>query len=103
MHRALLQRRAAVYLPAAAVRPEPVSPAALTALDVVVLDRGYLLAPELRAAFAALDDATLLAAASTLLSDVEELLGVGRQHTPLFRSFPDGIPTDTGDDVTSTS
>jgi stress response protein SCP2 len=95
VHRALLHRRAAVHLPAGPARVDEVSTPAMASLEAAVLDRGYLLAPELRAGFAALDDPTLLAAASTLLSDLDELLGSGRRHTPLFRDFPHGVPADT--------
>ena len=95
VHRALLHRRAAAYLPVGQERKDEVSAPAMASLEAAVLDRGYLLAPQLRGAFAALDDPTLLAAASTLLSDLDELLGNDRRHTPLLRDFPDGVPADT--------
>lgn len=95
LHRALLHRRAVAYLPVGPGRTGSVSPAAMASLEAAVLDRGYLLAPDLRAGFAALEDAALIAAASTVLSDLDELLGGGRRHTPLFRDFPHGVPADT--------
>ena len=95
VHRALLHRRAAAYLPVGQDRAVEVGAPAMASLEAAVLDRGHLLAPELRSGFAALDDPTLLAAASTLLSDLDELLGSDRRHTPLFRDFPHGVPADT--------
>lgn len=95
VHRALLHRRAVVYLPTGQARTDQVSAPAMASLEAAVLDRGFLLAPDLRDGFAVLDDPALLAAASTLLSDLDELLGSDRRHTPLFRDFPHGVPNDT--------
>jgi hypothetical protein len=94
--RALLHRTGQVFLPGSGIaRPAPLSEQALAALETDLLDRGALLSADLRAGLSALDDTTLVLVVADLLVDLDELLGAGRHHTPLFRSFPDGIPDNT--------
>ncbi|WP_277744349.1 MXAN_6230/SCO0854 family RING domain-containing protein [Streptomyces sp. LX-29] len=96
----LLARRGAVYLPAAAgprpgTEPHPLVAAGVTLLEVELLDRGWLTAPGLRHALTALDPETLAAEGRALLADLDHALGADRDHTPLFRDFPESTPADT--------
>ncbi|MFD7897859.1 MXAN_6230/SCO0854 family RING domain-containing protein [Streptomyces sp. NPDC059743] len=101
---ALLLRRGAVYLPAAGAvpvpervpDPVPESLAGVALLEADLLERGCLLSAPLRQAFAARTPETLAAAGRALLADIDEALGSDRDHTPLFRLFPDSTPRDTG-------
>src|SRR4051812_27356543 len=88
--RVLLRRRGQIFLP---YRPPtaPVEPASLPGVDLLeadLVERGWLLTPALRAALTRLDPTELVAAGSTLLADVDALLGADRPHVPLFRNFP---------------
>ncbi|MFJ8078185.1 MXAN_6230/SCO0854 family RING domain-containing protein [Streptomyces sp. NPDC096176] len=89
----LLERRDAVYLPAAVADPAGERGAALIEADLA--DRGYLVAPALRAAFAALDARALGSVGRALLHDIDRALGADRPHEPLLRDFPDSTPHDT--------
>ncbi|WP_405985101.1 RING finger family 4 domain-containing protein [Streptomyces sp. NBC_00872] len=105
----LLLRRGAVYLPAAGIAPAPESPAAMpespaavpeshagvALLEADLLERGFLLSAPLRQAFAARTAGALAAAGRALLTDIDGALGSDRDHTPLFRRFPDSTPHDT--------
>ncbi|MFK4221877.1 MXAN_6230/SCO0854 family RING domain-containing protein [Streptomyces sp. NPDC019890] len=90
----LLLRRGAVYLPAPAAAADPAG-GGVPLLEADLVDRGYLLAPPLRAAFAALDAPTLGAVGRELLDDMDSALGADREHVPLLRGFPDSTPHDT--------
>ncbi|MEV7680795.1 RING finger family 4 domain-containing protein [Streptomyces sp. NPDC088341] len=112
----LLLRRGAVYLPADGIAPvaenpapvpgshapAPESPAAVpeshegvALLEADLLERGFLLSAPLRQAFAARTAGALAAAGRALLTDIDGALGSDRDHTPLFRRFPDSTPRDT--------
>ncbi|MDQ0939845.1 MXAN_6230/SCO0854 family RING domain-containing protein [Streptomyces sp. V1I1] len=90
----LLSRRGAVYPPAPAAAAIPAG-GDVALLEADLVDRGYLLAPLLRAAFAALDAPTLGAVGRELLGDIDRALGADREHVPLLRDFPDTTPHDT--------
>lgn len=98
---ALLLRRGAVYLPAAAAVPAAPVPvpeclAGVALLEADLLERGFLLSAPLRQAFAARTPEALAAAGHALLADIDEALGSDRDHTPLFRRFPESTPDNTG-------
>lgn len=59
------------------------------ALETDLLQRGWLMSPELRDAFAELGDPARLLWSDWLLSEADRSVGADRLHTPLFRSFPD--------------
>ncbi|WP_116215141.1 MXAN_6230/SCO0854 family RING domain-containing protein [Streptomyces olivoreticuli] len=93
---ALLARRGAVYLPTASrTQPAPEALAGVTLLETDLLERGYVMAGDLRQALTTLDTGTLAAAGTALLADIDRALGADRDHTPLFRDFPHSVPTDT--------
>ncbi|KOU43232.1 MXAN_6230/SCO0854 family RING domain-containing protein [Streptomyces sp. WM6378] len=96
----LLSRRGSVYLNA----PTPTSArstsafdtlAGITLLEADLLERGYLLSANLRQALADGTEAQLITAGRALLADIDAALGADRDHTPLFRGFPDSTPADT--------
>ncbi|MEU9984251.1 MXAN_6230/SCO0854 family RING domain-containing protein [Streptomyces sp. NPDC050856] len=91
----LLSRRGAVYPPGATGPAAEGAHGAVALLEVDLVERGYLLAPALRSAFAALDTAELGLAGRRLLGDIDRALGAHRKHEPLFRGFPDSVPRDT--------
>ncbi|MEU7157466.1 RING finger family 4 domain-containing protein [Streptomyces chrestomyceticus] len=95
----LLARRGAVYLPATtggeADRPVAGSLAGVALLEADLLERGYLLSAGLRHALSTLSAGALTAAGRALLADLDEALGADRDHTPLFRGFPQTTPADT--------
>jgi len=91
----LLARRGAVYLPAAQAESSFDAVAGVALLEADLLDRGYLMAPALRAALTERSEAALTAAGRALLADVDQALGADRSHEPLFRDFPTSTPRDT--------
>ncbi|MER5766383.1 MXAN_6230/SCO0854 family RING domain-containing protein [Streptomyces sp. NPDC001985] len=102
---ALLARRGAVY-PAAGDGSGPGASGAgarssldghggVTLLEADLVERGYLMSDALRRALVALGARELAAAGRALLAEVDEALGADRDHTPLFRDFPDSVPADT--------
>jgi hypothetical protein len=94
----LLARRGTVYLPAATGKgPAVDSLAGVTLIEADLLDRGYLMAPALRDALAALDTVTLADQGRALLVDIDQALGSHADHVPLFRNFPDSTPGNTLD------
>lgn len=92
----LLSRRGAVYLPTPAVVSDPAGDSGAALLEADLVDRGYLLAPPLRAALAALDARAMGAMGRALLHDIDSALGADSPHVPLLRDFPDSTPHDTG-------
>ncbi|MGW7286290.1 MXAN_6230/SCO0854 family RING domain-containing protein [Streptomyces sp. NPDC054847] len=92
----LLSRRGAVYLPGTGTGAvsDPAGEAGAALLEAALADRGYLVAPALRTAFAALDARALGAAGRALLHDIDQALGADRPHEPLFSGFPDTTPAD---------
>ncbi|MFH8749521.1 RING finger family 4 domain-containing protein [Streptomyces rimosus] len=96
----LLSRRGAVYLPAATAgdtaRPTVDGLAGVSLLEADLLERGYLMSAGLRQALSVLDPRALTAAGRALLADLDHALGADRDHSPLFRGFPETTPADTG-------
>ncbi|MFF4339119.1 MXAN_6230/SCO0854 family RING domain-containing protein [Kitasatospora sp. NPDC001540] len=90
----LLRRRTAVAVDPAELLPaaDPWSLRGLTALDADLAARGYLPTVELRSALARLAPLRLAALGGALLGRLDHLLGTDREHTPLFRRFPDAVP-----------
>ncbi|WAL75118.1 hypothetical protein OU787_28515 [Kitasatospora sp. YST-16] len=90
----LLRRRTAVAVDPADLLPaaDPWSLRGLTALDADLANRGYLPTVELRAALARLAPLRLAELGGALLARIDHLLGTDREHTPLFRRFPDAVP-----------
>ncbi|MER0476856.1 MXAN_6230/SCO0854 family RING domain-containing protein [Streptomyces sp. Edi2] len=91
----LLSRRGAVYLPAPAGKPGLEAQAGVALLEADLLERGYLLSAGLSKALAGLDTHALTAQGRALLADIDHALGADRDHTPLFRGFPESTPKDT--------
>ncbi|MFF8957326.1 MXAN_6230/SCO0854 family RING domain-containing protein [Streptomyces sp. NPDC014894] len=100
---ALLARRGAVYLPTAPgggrapAAPGVDAVAGVTLLEADLVERGFLLSDGLRRALVPLDAVALRTAGRALLADIDRALGADRDHTPLFRDFPDSTPADTLD------
>ncbi|MFC0504152.1 MXAN_6230/SCO0854 family RING domain-containing protein [Micromonospora costi] len=93
--RVLLRRRGTVYVPAGTDQFNPDARPGVTLLEADLAERGWLLSQPLRDALLRLDTVDLTALGSRLLADCDELVGGGRDHTPLFRRFPDRVPNDT--------
>ncbi|QKV96485.1 hypothetical protein HUT19_36220 [Streptomyces sp. NA02950] len=94
----LLARRGAVFLPAHDRASGPVSPevlAGVVLLEADLLDRGYVLSAPLREALTGSGPTAMAVAGRTLLADIDRALGADRDHTPIFRRFPDSTPHDT--------
>ncbi|MGW0858758.1 MXAN_6230/SCO0854 family RING domain-containing protein, partial [Streptomyces sp. NPDC002690] len=94
----LLSRRGAVYFPVGASParvPAPRTLAGVTLLETDLVERGFLVSAELRAALTGLGDGALAATGTSLLADIDAELGADRDHTPLFRDFPTSTPMDT--------
>lgn len=87
----LLRRRNLVALPGGGA--EPGQGAAdegwVRSLETDLVERGWLLSAELRAALAGLDRLTRLSWSDWLLAAADESVGADRDHVPLFRTFPD--------------
>lgn len=64
-------------------------------LEIDLAERGWLLDPAARAAFAAMDGPRRTAWADWLLATADADAGADRPHVPLFRRFPDSIPANT--------
>jgi hypothetical protein len=90
----LLFRRGAVYLPGPGTVSDPAGEAGAALLEADLAQRGHLVAPALRAAFAALDARALGALGRALLHDIDQALGADRPHEPLFSGFPETVPAD---------
>lgn len=84
----LLRRLNAVPLPIQDAGPDP-DHHWVRALETDLLERGWLLSPELRDAFATLPDPARMQWSEWLLAEADRSVGADRDHTPLFRSFPD--------------
>ncbi|MFP1625076.1 MXAN_6230/SCO0854 family RING domain-containing protein [Streptomyces sp. 5K101] len=91
----LLARRGVVHLPAGGDVSEPAGQVGAALLEADLVERGYLVAAPLRAAFAALDAGALGATGRALLQDIDRETGADRPHEPLLRGFPDSTPRDT--------
>ncbi|MFC9266378.1 RING finger family 4 domain-containing protein [Streptomyces zhihengii] len=91
----LLTRRGAVYLPASGGRADPAGEAGAAVIEAELVQRGYLVSPGLRRAFAASGTGVLGDTGRALLDAVDYDLGAHRDHVPLLRGFPDTVPEDT--------
>ncbi|MFF8992595.1 MXAN_6230/SCO0854 family RING domain-containing protein [Streptomyces sp. NPDC014983] len=91
----LLQRRGSVYLPDPAPSTTSESLAGITLLESDLIDRGFLVSAPLREALSALAPEALSATGNALLAHLDAQLGADRDHTPLFRRFPQSVPGDT--------
>ncbi|MFE3454010.1 MXAN_6230/SCO0854 family RING domain-containing protein [Nonomuraea sp. NPDC059194] len=69
----------------------------VAALEGELLQYGFLLSAELRQALAAMQVPDLAAAGTRLLRGAAARLGADVHHVPLFRKFPESVPSDTGD------
>ncbi len=65
------------------------------ALESELLDLGFLVSKDLRAALASLDQATLETNGRWIRATLAHALGEDRPHVPLFRKFPLTVPRDT--------
>ena len=88
----LARRQGLVVLPPA---DGPAAPHLAYALEVELARLGYALRGRLQRGLLALGPAALTALAGWLPGTLAASLGANQQHTPLFRKFPDGVPTDT--------
>ncbi|MEW1760570.1 MXAN_6230/SCO0854 family RING domain-containing protein [Streptomyces cyaneofuscatus] len=96
----LLSRRGSVYLntptPAPATSTSAVDAlGGVSLLEADLLERGFLLSGGLRQALVGGADDQFVTAGRSLLADIDAALGADRDHTPLFRRFPDSTPSDT--------
>ncbi|MFF2744889.1 MXAN_6230/SCO0854 family RING domain-containing protein [Kitasatospora sp. NPDC058048] len=73
--------------------PLPWSAQGLVALEADLVRRGHVLTAPLRAALGRLRPLDLAAAGTRLLRGIDAMLGADRSHTPLFRRFPEGVPS----------
>lgn len=93
--RVLLRRRGTIYVPAGGDQFNPDARDGVTLLEADLAERGWLLSRPLRDALLRLDTADLTGLGVRLLADCDELVGAARDHTPLFRRFPDRVPHNT--------
>ncbi|MFF2081086.1 MXAN_6230/SCO0854 family RING domain-containing protein [Kitasatospora sp. NPDC058162] len=91
----LLRRHGTVPVAPGAAPEEPLpwSAQGLVALEADLVQRGYVLTRDLRAALGRLRPLDLAAAGTRLLAQIDALLGADRSHQPLFRTFPEGVPS----------
>lgn len=84
----LLRRRNLVALPGGD-EPGAADEGWVRSLETDLVERGWLLSAELRAALSGLDPLTRLGWSDWLLAAADESVGADRDHVPLFRTFPD--------------
>ncbi|MFD4659166.1 MXAN_6230/SCO0854 family RING domain-containing protein [Kitasatospora sp. NPDC058444] len=91
----LLRRHGTVLVEAGAPleEPQPWTAKGLVVLETDLAERGYVLTRDLRAALGRLRPADLAEAGTRLLRGIDAELGADRRHDPLFRRFPDGVPS----------
>ncbi|WP_416874248.1 MXAN_6230/SCO0854 family RING domain-containing protein [Kitasatospora sp. SC0581] len=91
----LLRRHGTVLGEPGAVpgEPQPWTAQGLVVLEADLARRGYVLTAPLRAALGRLRPLDLAAAGTRLLRGIDAMLGADRSHTPLFRRFPEGVPS----------
>ncbi|MCB9706841.1 MAG: hypothetical protein H6711_33660 [Myxococcales bacterium] len=93
--RAILLRRQGLVF--AAAGEATVDERLLRAFDLELAALGFLPSARLRARLATLGEAALGELTRWLVDVLAADVGGGRPHTPLFRAFPEGVPTDTFD------
>ncbi|WP_224280697.1 MXAN_6230/SCO0854 family RING domain-containing protein [Streptomyces sp. LS1784] len=74
-------------------QPQPWTAQGLVALEADLARRGHVLTAPLRAALGRLRPLDLSAAGTRLLWGIDAMLGADRSHVPLFRRFPEGVPS----------
>lgn len=89
----LLLRRGLVFLEAE--RSAPLPEKYLQAIDIEWAALGYAATHRLRAALSRLSLAGLCELSARVMKALAQALGADRQHEPLFRRFPEGVPDDT--------
>ncbi|MFE5583770.1 MXAN_6230/SCO0854 family RING domain-containing protein [Kitasatospora sp. NPDC056531] len=91
----LLRRRGMVLVQdgAAPEEPQPWTAKGLIALEADLARRGHVLTRDLRTALGRLRPADLADAGTRLLRRIDTLLGSSHRHEPLFRRFPEGVPS----------
>lgn len=89
----LLRHLGRVYLPPA--NDHPVDQGWIDAVETDFIDRGWILGADTRFALGALDQSHRVMWADWILAMIEEVAGGGISHIPLFRQFPNTIPTNT--------
>jgi hypothetical protein len=87
----LLRRTGRVHLPIGNVEPDGF----VDHLEIDLAERGWLLDPAARSAFATMDDPRRTAWAGWLLATLDADVGADRPHVPLFRRFPHSTPDNT--------
>ncbi|MEU9044001.1 MULTISPECIES: MXAN_6230/SCO0854 family RING domain-containing protein [unclassified Kitasatospora] len=73
--------------------PQPWTAKGLVALEADLAQSGYVLTRDLRTALGRLRPADLAATGNRLLREIDAMLGADRRHDPLFRRFPDSVPS----------
>ncbi|MGW2378098.1 MXAN_6230/SCO0854 family RING domain-containing protein [Kitasatospora sp. NPDC001683] len=91
----LLRRHGQVLVApgAAPGEPDPWTAKGLVALEADLARRGHVPTKPLRDALRRLRPADLAETGTRLLAGLDALLGADRRHQPLFRRFPDGVPS----------
>ncbi|MFJ9458060.1 MXAN_6230/SCO0854 family RING domain-containing protein [Kitasatospora sp. NPDC101447] len=78
---------------AAPAEPDPWTAEGLIALEADLARRGHVLTRDLHAALGRLRPAALAETGTRLLARIDATLGADRRHQPLFRRFPEGVPS----------
>lgn len=89
----LLTRQGRVSLPQ---MPGASDDTLVQAVELELAQLGYVASTRLRAALGRLAPEELASQRSWLVTTLANFLGAGARHAPLFRSFPEGVPKDTG-------
>ncbi len=71
----------------------------LAAVDLELAKLGYAASTRLRAALAALSTSALTSWSQAVCASLSTIVAADKPYEPLFRSFPHGIPNDTGENV----
>jgi hypothetical protein len=88
----LLRRSGLVFVePKGAPAPAPL----VRAVELELANLGYAVSSRLRAQLARLGTAELTAVSADLQRALAAAIGANAKYHPLFRNFPDGVPTDT--------
>ncbi|NHZ95371.1 MXAN_6230/SCO0854 family RING domain-containing protein [Massilia sp. CCM 8734] len=92
-HAIFLRRRSTLFIPAGTGHlPETF----LQAFDLNLAVLGYVASLRLRTRLRTLTAQALTGVQTWLWAILSTQVGADRQHTPLFRHFPDDVPSDTG-------
>lgn len=93
----LLSRQGLVFVSSETPQREPCSDAQLCAIELELAQLGYVLSSRLRArlSLTTLDELVLFH--QWALDALQAHLGADQKHQPLFRKFPEGVPSDTAE------